>query len=129
MRAAVMRVAAMCGLVRFNGVLYRGMLAAYPPALRDRFGEEMVDAFVDDLTAEWRAGGWSGVVRVWCSAAREILSVAIPERLRDPALAGPAMSLAIHLTLAAAIVAIGAAFHEGIPAGVLHGLVTLRVHP
>jgi hypothetical protein len=65
--------------------LYGWLLVLYPSRLRSRFGEEMTDVFEQQILEAWRIDRFSGVARVWSSAAEELLLVALPARF-NPAL-------------------------------------------
>ena len=115
--------------LRFNCAVYGALIRAYPLALRNEFGADMLDAFAADLFNAWREERASAFLRIWQCAVWELATIAIPGRLANPALAGPAISIAVHMMLMGGAVAMAAAFHEGAPREVLHCVVNLRPHP
>jgi hypothetical protein len=79
--------------------LYRWLLVLYPPALRSRFGEDMADAFEQQIWDEWKAGKFSGIARVWSCAAEELIRIALPSRLGQGTIRVPVLSLLSSLAL------------------------------
>ena len=68
----------MTPVLRVSSWIYRALLPAYPSDLRYDFGDEMTDAFVEDLaTAAQSRGPW-GVIAIWWWALYEVVMVAIP---------------------------------------------------
>jgi len=79
-------------IARTSRIIYGGLLMFYPPALRRKFGEEMVDVFVAtlcDATVERRA---VGIFSLWRSALWELLTVALPSRFASNAVMAGALS-------------------------------------
>jgi hypothetical protein len=75
--------------VDFSCRLYRRVLRAYPPALRARFGQEMLEVFREQVSDAWKARGLTGLADVWACVFRELIGVALPGHLvliREPAL-------------------------------------------
>jgi hypothetical protein len=62
--------------------LYATFLRAYPAPFRDRYGEEMVLLFADQLRDARLASGAGGVVTTWFRAVLDLASSAIGEHLR-----------------------------------------------
>jgi hypothetical protein len=80
-------------LLRMSCRLYAWMLALYPLALRTRFGNEMADVFEQQIRDAWQCHRFTGVARVWSSAAEELILVALPARLNPGMLRFGAISL------------------------------------
>jgi hypothetical protein len=76
---------------------YRNLLLLYPEELRRDFGEEMLDAFERDLSAECAARSIKGAVRVWRITLREAIRIGLPAWLRNPAVAVPALAAAVDI--------------------------------
>jgi hypothetical protein len=73
---------------------YRAILRLYPNELRRDFGPDMLEAFSDDLTAQYAARGVRGAMRVWRIALRESIRIGYPAWVQIPAVAVPALSVA-----------------------------------
>jgi hypothetical protein len=73
--------------------LYGWMLVLYPPALRSRFHQEMVDVFEQQISQAWQRGQFRGVAVVWSCALEELVLVALPARLNPALLRIGAISL------------------------------------
>jgi hypothetical protein len=86
------------------------MILTYPRDFRLRFEDEMVTTFSDLIHDEWERKGMAGIARVWRYALGEIFGVAVPLRLRSPAV------LAISVGLLSSL-----ALFIGLIAQVLHG--------
>jgi hypothetical protein len=71
---------------------YERLLILYPEDLRRDFGVEMLEAFSEDLAA---AHGIGGALRVWRSALREVMQIAVPAWCEIPAVMVPLLSAAI----------------------------------
>lgn len=112
--------------LRFSSWIYRAILLLYPDDLRLDFGAEMTEVFTEDLARAWLRRGPSGVAAVWCCAASEIVSVAIPERLENPAVRARAVSVALHIAVMGGIIAIGT-FSQAMPRVEWHGIVALKL--
>ena len=69
--------------LRSSYVVYRTLLFIYPRDFRLRFGTEMLATFSDQICDEWQQNGLLGALRVWFSALGELISVAVPLRLRN----------------------------------------------
>ena len=111
-----------------SAFVYRAMLPLYPDDLRQVFGEEMAETFAEDLECARRERGVSGVIAVWGRAGFEIVTIAIPGRLASPALTARALSVALHLAVVVAIIAVGA-IREAMPRHEWHGVVGLHLRP
>ena len=72
--------------------VYRWLLVFYPRELRERYGAEMMLAFNLQMRDAWKRRGTLGATRVGLSAAWEIVSVAAPLQLRNPAVIAAALS-------------------------------------
>jgi DNA-binding PadR family transcriptional regulator len=62
--------------------LYGVLLCAYPRDFRQRFGNEMVMTFSEEVGDEWERCHFVGVVRVWWRALWELASVAVVLQLQ-----------------------------------------------
>jgi hypothetical protein len=65
--------------------VYERSLIFYPMDLRRDFGGEMMEVFDEQIAHAYSRRGFSGLLRVWCSAAREFVTVALPTRLAERA--------------------------------------------
>ncbi len=72
--------------LRVSGRVYRALLAAYPRELRDAFGREMEQTFLD-LCREERRGGVIGLARLWACVALDLASSAVAQRIYERKLA------------------------------------------
>ena len=81
---------------------YEKSLLLYPNELRGDFGSEMIEVFDEQLWEAYARSGFVGLLRVWFSAAREFVTVAIPGRLggRMVPIAGVALILAFMVWFA-----------------------------
>jgi hypothetical protein len=79
--------------LRISCAAYGLLLALYPKELRQRFGEDMMQVFADQMCGEWQRRGVIGVVRVWFTSGWEVISVAAPLQLRNPVVIAAAFSL------------------------------------
>ena len=73
---------------------YRALLILYPEDLRRDFGPEMLEAFANDLSDGYAACGFKGAVRVWRITLGEVIRIAFPAWLQNPAVAVSALSSA-----------------------------------
>jgi hypothetical protein len=62
--------------------LYAGLLRAYPRAFRERYADEMVQLFVDQLREARAMTGPSGVTGTWFRTLLDLASSALGEHLR-----------------------------------------------
>jgi len=76
---------------RWSPRAYRSLLILYPEDLRRDFGQEMLEAFAQDLSAERSIGG---IVRIWRITLRELIRIGFPAWLQIPAVFVPALSAA-----------------------------------
>lgn len=67
-----------------NARLYSLLLRLYPAELRDGFGAEMTQVFLDDLDDNRRRHGFPGIARVWWCSLRELFRVALPAASEKP---------------------------------------------
>ena len=65
---------------------YETSLVFYPKALRGDFGNEMIEVFDEQAWEAYSRCGFSGLLRVWFSALREIVTVAFPGCLAERAI-------------------------------------------
>jgi hypothetical protein len=61
--------------------LYATSLVLYPHELRREFGAEMVEVFDEQVSEAYSRSGFPGLLRVWFSATREFVTIALPGRL------------------------------------------------
>ena len=71
---------------------YERLLILYPRDLRRDFAADMIEAFGEDLAAARSIGG---VLRVWRSALREVMQIAVPAWFEIPEVLVPLFSAAI----------------------------------
>src|SRR5258707_5968487 len=83
--------------------LYKMLLFTYPSDFRLRFESEMITTFSDLIYGEWKHNGLPGVARVWRSAVGEVVSVAVPLRLRSPIVIATSLSLPLSTALFMAV--------------------------
>jgi hypothetical protein len=69
---------------------YRAALYLYSEDLRREFGNDMAEAFEEDLCH-------SGPVHVWCIAVREIFRIGLPGLMENPQVAVPILSGALSM--------------------------------
>jgi hypothetical protein len=72
--------------------VYAAALPLYPPELRRDFGVEMTAVFAEDLEEAWRSAGLAGVIRVWSRAGWEVVRIALPGLVTNPAIGVPLLS-------------------------------------
>jgi len=77
--------------------VYESSLALYPSEFRSEFGADMVDVFDEQLSEAYGRSGFPGLVRVWFSATREFVMVALPARLADRMVPVVAATVALAL--------------------------------
>ena len=63
--------------------VYATSLVLYPNELRREFGAEMVEVFDEQVSEAYSRRGFSGLLRVWFSATREFVTIALPGRLGE----------------------------------------------
>jgi hypothetical protein len=63
--------------------VYATSLVLYPGELRREFGAEMVDVFDEQVSEAFFRRGFSGLLHVWFSTAREFVTVALPGRFAE----------------------------------------------
>jgi hypothetical protein len=61
--------------------LFNWTLALYPRGVREEFGEEMALVFAEQVADAERHDGIRGAARVWALAIKEVVTVALPNRL------------------------------------------------
>jgi hypothetical protein len=79
--------------------VYERSLVCYPKDLRDDFGGEMVEVFDEQVSDAYSRGGYVGILRVWFSAMREIVTVALPGRFAERAIPIVGVTLALAFML------------------------------
>jgi hypothetical protein len=60
-----------------NARIYSMLLSLYPAELREDFGAEMTQVFLDDLEDSVLTRGFLGVVCVWRRTLKELLAIAL----------------------------------------------------
>lgn len=84
--------------------LYDRSLTFYPKELRSDFGSEMTEVFDEQVSEAFLRNGFVGLLRVWSSAMREIVAVALPARVaRAIPIVGVAATLLFMLWFASYI--------------------------
>ena len=68
-------------ILDFCHQVYESSLIFYPRDLRVDFGNEMIEVFDEQAREAYFRRGFSGLLRVWLSATREIVTVAFPGRI------------------------------------------------
>ena len=63
--------------------IYERSLVIYPSELRRDFGTEMIEVFDQQLSEAFSRSGFPGVLRVWSSATREFVTIALPRRVAE----------------------------------------------
>lgn len=63
--------------------VYATSLVLYPNELRREFGAEMVEVFDELVSEAYSRSGFPGLLRVWFSATREFVTIALPGRLAE----------------------------------------------
>ena len=63
--------------------VYATSLVFYPNELRREFGAEMVEVFDEQVSEAYSRSGFPGLLRVWFSATREFVAIALPGRLAE----------------------------------------------
>lgn len=86
----------MATMVETNRRIYGFLLFAYPREFRQQFGAEMAEVFAQMSQDQH---GSSGIIRLWRLVLRELICVAIPQRLRDRTVIAGASSLIISSAL------------------------------
>ncbi len=72
-----------------NAQVYSLLLRLYPTELREDFGAEMMQVFLDDLEDGRHRHGLSGVARVWWRSLKELCQIALPSAAITPKLMVP----------------------------------------
>jgi hypothetical protein len=72
---------------------YSVLLILYPVELRERFADEMVEVFEQQLQGAWEERGFIGLAHVWLWALGEVLFVALPIQMGQPIVIVPTLSL------------------------------------
>jgi hypothetical protein len=77
-------------------------LVLYPDELRSEFGAEMVEVFDEQVSEAYFRSGLPGLVRVWFSAIREFVTIALPGRVakRMVPIVGVTLALALMVWFA-----------------------------
>jgi putative ABC transport system permease protein len=60
------------------------LLRAYPPAFRERLGEDLVNAYLDRISAWWEDGRWAAVTSTFASAFFHSIRDGTLERVAEP---------------------------------------------
>ena len=67
-------------ILEVSHTLYQSILIFFPKDLRCDFGNQMIEVFDEQAGEAYSRCGSSGLLRVWFSATREIVTVALPRR-------------------------------------------------
>jgi putative ABC transport system permease protein len=62
--------------------VYRWLLVAYPKSFRQRFGEDLIQAFDDACRAAWRGHGASGLAGLWVVTVIDVAVEGTLERMK-----------------------------------------------
>ena len=76
---------------------YERSLVLYPSELRREFGAEMVEVFDEQVSEAYSESGFPGLLRVWFSATREFVTIALPGRLAERTVPIVAVTAALAL--------------------------------
>jgi hypothetical protein len=87
-----------------NARVYGLLLSFYPADLRNDFGAEMTEVFLEDLEDSRRRGGWMGTARVWWRSVREFCCIASPEVISRREIAVPLVMYVLQAIYLAAII-------------------------
>jgi hypothetical protein len=79
--------------VRIGRIIYCGLLVFYPLEFRRKFGEEMLDVFLELLRQALAEGSAFEVFSLWRSVLWEVVIVALPSRLGTDAVIAGALSV------------------------------------
>lgn len=63
--------------------VYERILVLYPSDLYRDFGDEMLEVFDEQVSEAYSRSGIRGLFRVWFSATREFVTVALPSRFSE----------------------------------------------
>jgi hypothetical protein len=63
--------------------VYQRSIILYPKDLRGHFGTEMIEVFDEQVSEAYSRSGFPGLLRVWFSATREFVTIALPGRLAE----------------------------------------------
>jgi len=102
----VTRVNSVSAVLEVSRKVYATSLVLYPNELRREFGAEMVGVFNEQISEAYSRSGFPGLLRVWFSATREFVTIALPGRLveRMVPIAGVTATLAFMMWFAGYIV-------------------------
>ena len=78
-----MRLASKSAILEASHKAYTSLLVFYPRDLRRDFGTEMIEIFDEQAWEAYSHLGSSGLLRVWFSAMREMVTVGLPGRLAE----------------------------------------------
>ena len=84
---------------RVSCFVYGLLLRLYPGEFRRRFGAEMWQVFAEQMHGERQRRGFRGTLFVWQTAAREIISAAVPLQLRSSIVIAAALSFVLSSIL------------------------------
>jgi hypothetical protein len=79
--------------------VYEKSLVLFPSELRRDFGAEMVEVFDEQIWEAYSRSGFPGLLRVWFSATREFVTIALPGRLAERTLPIVAVTAALALMM------------------------------
>ena len=81
-----MRLANKSVILDVSHQVYVSSLIFYSRDLRSDFGNEMIEVFDEQAREAYSRRGFSGLLRIWLSATREIVTVAFPGRVAERAI-------------------------------------------
>ena len=70
-------------MLELSRKVYTTSLVLYPNELRREFGAEMVEVFDEQVSEAYSRSGFPGLLRVWFSATREFITIALPGRFAE----------------------------------------------
>lgn len=79
--------------------VYETSLVLYPSDLRREFGAEMVEVFDEQVSEAYSRSGFPGLLRVWISATREFVTIALLGRLTERMVSIVAVTAALALMI------------------------------
>jgi hypothetical protein len=68
--------------LRVSHRVYAALLLLYPTALRQQFGEEMLEVFTDQMRDARNKDGWVGEMAVWRCVAGETVHTVVSSHLQ-----------------------------------------------
>jgi hypothetical protein len=88
-----------CTILDVSHKVYERSLVVYPHDLRGDFAGEMMEVFDQQLSDAYCRSGLAGLLRVWFTAAREFVTVALPGRFAQRAVPIVAVTVVLAFML------------------------------